>query len=129
MEDVNLMQVRGTVYTGGRDHGTRRCREHTHSPLPSLKQMISGFEMQNNFSIFALDPASKMRIGDMPLFRAHEHSTCFQRQCCGRLREFSMDVQSQTGEQFINIWRPFKCTCACFNRCVPCVTSCWRCWT
>lgn len=82
----------------------------------NLMQMISGFEMQNNFSIFALDPASKMRIGDMPLFRAHEHSTCFQRQCCGRLREFSMDVQSQTGEQFINIWRPFKCTCACFNR-------------
>ena len=34
-----------------------------------------------------------------------------------------------SGEQFINIWRPFKCTCACFNRCVPCVTSCWRCWT
>ena len=69
MEDVNLMQVRGTVYTGGRDHGARRCREHTHSPLPNLKQMISGFEMQNNFSIFALDPASKMRLGDMPLFQ------------------------------------------------------------
>lgn len=92
----------------------------------SLMEVLSGCEMKNKYNVYIADPATMDKVpGRDAVFKMKEHSTCFQRQCCGPHREFTMpmflrDLYNPTegqGPQISDVFRPFKCCeFLCFNR-------------
>ena len=87
---------------------------------PELFEMISGCETANRYHVLGV-------CGGVfkYLFKCQERSTFCQRNCCpSNIREFNMDIYHATSVplagnlqgKFANLYKPFKCTCCCFNR-------------
>ena len=85
-------------------------------------EIFSGCETENKYKVYACDVAGNKE--GHPLFKCREKSTCIQRQCLpGDCRKFKLDVThdsegkfSMDGEIFLEVIRPFKFTCFCFQR-------------
>lgn len=80
--------------------------------MDALEWVIGCVEMENKYMV-------RNNQGTI-VFKAEEQSSCFQRQCCGPTREFSMQLLSMNGVPAITMQRP-GCMyaqpwlCACLN--------------
>ena len=85
-------------------------------------EIFSGCETENKYKVYACDVAGNKE--GHPLFKCKEKSSCVQRQCFpGDCRKFKLEVAhdsegkfSLDGEMFLELSRPFKLTCLCFQR-------------
>lgn len=93
-----------------------------------LLEVLTGCETKNRYKGYVWDPvrgAEKPSAGKGDeIFKMKEDSGCFERQCCGPARAFTMDISVDSDkipkmdDDVIVLERPFKCTCLCFNRSV-----------
>lgn len=73
-------------------------------------EAITGYEQENKYDIF--------NTYGQYIFTAKEKSSCCQRQCCGRRREFDMKFLNQYNQEVIHFSRPFAymcCNCCCLS--------------
>jgi len=87
-----------------------------------LFEQISGCESPNRYYVFSQSPQGGMKL----LFKCKEYSECCQRNCCpADAREFNMyikhianasNLDENFSNNFINVNKPFKCTCCCLER-------------
>lgn len=85
-------------------------------------EIFSGCETENKYKVYACDVAGNKE--GQPIFKCKEKSGCLQRQCLpGDCRKFRLEVAhdsegkfSMDGELFLELVRPFKLTCLCFQR-------------
>lgn len=92
----------------------------------SLTEVLTGCEMKNKYKVYAANPETMEKIPERDaLFRCIESSSCFQRQCCGPHREFTLETfmrhptnpEEGKGPLLTTSFRPFKCCeFLCFNR-------------
>lgn len=85
-------------------------------------EQFAGCEMPNRYYVFSQSPQGGMKL----LFICKEFSDCCARNCCpANTRELSMKikhvgVQAQINDDyttsFVTALKPFKFTCACFER-------------
>ena len=96
---------------------------------PQFLEAITGCESPNRYFVFAQSPQGGMKL----LFKCREFSTCCMRNCCpASSREFSMKIKHVAAQinlnedfsmPFVDVSRPFKCTCCCLERPEMIVTS------
>jgi hypothetical protein len=85
-------------------------------------EQITGCESPNRYYVFSQSPQGGMKL----LFKCKEYSGCCMRQCCpASSREFNMVIKhianggmldENFSTPFVNIQKPFKCTCCCLER-------------
>ena len=89
---------------------------------PQFMEQITNCESPNRYFIFSQSPQGGMKL----LFKCKEFSGFCMRNCCpADSREFNMVIKHIASSinmdenfsiPFINIRRPFKCTCCCLER-------------
>ena len=83
------------------------------------KEMVSGCDFPNKYNVFNLKDGEKK---GKKLFQYVEKSSCLSRQCLpADCRPLNMKVKNEQqgdhdDEVCLEIVRPCKCTCCCFNR-------------
>ena len=85
-------------------------------------EQITGCESPNRYYVFSQSPQGGMKL----LFKCKEYSECCMRNCCpAESREFNMAIKhiatsanldENFSAPFINVRKPFKCTCCCLER-------------
>ena len=85
-------------------------------------EQITGCESPNRYYVFSQSPQGGMKL----LFKCKEYSSCCMRNCCpANSREFNMvikhvatsdNLDENFATPFIDIKKPFKCTCFCLDR-------------
>lgn len=89
---------------------------------PQFLEAISGCEYPNRYFVFSQSPQGGMKL----LFKCKEFSTFCSRNCCpANVREFNMKIKHVATQinlnedfstPFVDVYKPFKCTCCCFER-------------
>ena len=85
-------------------------------------EQITGCESPNRYYVFSQCPQGGMKL----LFKCKEYSECCMRNCCpAESREFNMAIKhiatsanldENFSAPFVNVKKPFKCTCCCLER-------------
>jgi len=70
-----------------------------------IVEMFTGWEQRNKYRMLN-------SVGQQVFF-AQEESECFERQCCGPMRGFTMHITDNMGQEVIRINREFKCCAGC----------------
>ena len=83
-------------------------------------EFFSGCEFENKYKV-----QLHTQTQGIQLFKAREQSDCFQRQCCGRSREFAMNIEDHRGAPIIAMQRP-GCRLA-QPWCCACLSGNWIC--
>ena len=83
---------------------------------PEFFELFTGCETQNRYHVFGISPQ-----GYKYMFKCRERSDFCMRNCCpSEMREFNMEISQilLNGQIkiFANAFKPFKCSCCCFNR-------------
>ncbi|KAL4469075.1 hypothetical protein ABPG72_007754 [Tetrahymena utriculariae] len=88
-------------------------------------QALTGCQTPNIYKVFPAD-INGIQTSGQTIFKCKELSNCCVRQCIApSCRPFDMAVTNQQGQidcgqlsssTFIQMQRPFKCTCCCWNR-------------
>ncbi|EAR83257.3 scramblase family protein (macronuclear) [Tetrahymena thermophila SB210] len=88
-------------------------------------EALTGCQTPNVYKVYPAD-VNGIQTSDQTIFKCKELSNCCVRQCIApSCRPFDMAVTNQqgklnygqlSGSTFIQMQRPFKCTCLCFNR-------------
>jgi hypothetical protein len=80
--------------------------------MSGLVDSCCGYEGENMFEI-------SDRLGHV-ILRATEDSNCISRQCCERLRPFTMKLKDRQSQTVIHVKRPKRCDnclcCPCLNQ-------------
>lgn len=89
---------------------------------PQFLEAISGCEYPNRYFVFSKNPQGGMKL----LFKCKEFSEFCARNCCpADVREFRMKIKHVAAQinlnedfstPFVDVFKPFKCTCCCFER-------------
>ena len=87
-----------------------------------FSEQITGCESPNRYYVFSQSPQGGMKL----LFKCKEYSDYCMRCCCpAESREFNMvikhiatatNLNEDFSAPFVNIKKPFKCTCCCLER-------------
>ena len=72
-------------------------------------ELVTGFETENKYDVFLTGADCVRGSSQQPYFFARESSDCFQRQCCGNMRGFTMTISSPDNQIVMKLERPFKC--------------------
>ena len=85
-------------------------------------EQMTGCESPNRYYVFSQSPQGGMKL----LFKCKEYSECCMRNCCpAQSREFNMAIKhiataanldENFSAPFVNVRKPFKCTCCCLER-------------
>ena len=89
---------------------------------PQIFEAMTGCEIPNRYFVFSQSPQGGMKL----LFKCKEFSTCCMRNCCPASdREFNMKIKHVAAQinlnedfssTFVDVSKPFKCTCLCLER-------------
>jgi len=90
---------------------------------PQFMEQFTGCESPNRYFVFSQSPQGGMKL----LFKCKEFSGCCMRNCCpAGQREFNMAIKHVASNSvlssddfslpFVNVNKPFKCTCLCLDR-------------
>ena len=89
---------------------------------PQFFEMYTGCESPNRYYVFSQSRQGGMKL----LFKCKEISGCCMRNCCpANSREFNMvikhiansaNLDDNFQKTFVNVVKPFKCTCCCLER-------------
>ena len=89
---------------------------------PQFFEMYTGCESPNRYYVFSQSSQGGMKL----LFKCKEISGCCMRNCCpANSREFNMVIKHIANstylddnfqKTFVNVVKPFKCTCCCLER-------------
>ena len=72
-------------------------------------ELVTSFETENKYDVFLTGADCVRGSNQQPYFFARESSDCFQRQCCGNMRGFTMNISSPDNQVVMKLERPFKC--------------------
>ena len=97
------------------------CSEVLIKQEPELLKILTGYETPNRYHVFGLTNS-----GYIYLFKCFEKSkNCIRCFCPSSMRNFNMEIRHcgsvdemkpEMSKLFANIYKPFKCSCFCFNR-------------
>ncbi|KAK8809687.1 hypothetical protein WA158_000630 [Blastocystis sp. Blastoise] len=76
---------------------------------PHYLERITCYEQENEYLIYPLNDKEEINDFSTPVFKACEHSECFQRQVCGNMRGFELEIQTVQEQVILYMKRPFKC--------------------
>jgi len=79
-----------------------------------LLEVMTGYETNNRYAI--------LNSMGQQIYYAKEDTSCFQRNCCGPSRGFTINITDNAGQPVMRISRDFKCCagcswCACSSCC------------
>lgn len=80
-----------------------------------LFEAFTGFETCNKYKVYLTGPDCVRSDNQDAYFKAIEESDCCQRQFCGNLRSFTMNIYGPDQQPVIILERPFKCQVCCCN--------------
>lgn len=100
----------------------QECKSVLIKQQPEILEAITGCETPNRYHIFGQYLTGQTKY----LFKCKESSTFFMRMCLNSSsREFHMNVKhiaspldfkEDFSKTFVDIYKPYKCTCCCQNR-------------
>ena len=118
-QNIALPQFAGTQYVLMQNDPLTEletCTSVIIRQQPEFFELFSGCETQNRYHVFGISPQ-----GYKYMFRCREISGFCMRNCCpSEMREFNMEISqillNGQLQLFANAFKPFKCSCCCFNR-------------
>ena len=75
-----------------------------------LLEAVIGFETKNKYKV--------LNVMGQPMYMGQEDSGCLNRQCCGPIRAFEMEITDNFGHDVIHLNRHLRCDSCCFPCCL-----------